>query len=215
MSKKAPADNQMSDKATELVKRALIYADEYSFKEGVSDDMMAVEISIVNKVIDGMVTLYPELTTTLTEQEFTKFKNVFYESIGVGYKIYYAERKYLNGEDDFVKFKGPKFQAYLLKGWEDYFVNNTKDLEPLTPDYVMEAVNYFGTMMFKGGYMDNEAALLKSMAAIGNDGEFLVKANVIGQIKAFILNGYIISKLQDEYRELAGVAPAKKPRLIQ
>jgi len=215
MSKKAPADNQMSETANELVKKTLFYADQLSFKEGVSDDMMAVEISIVNKVVDGMVALYPDLTTVLSDEEFGKFKNVFYEAIGVGYKIYWAERKYIKKEHDFVKFKGPKFQAYLIRGWEAYFVNNTKDFEPLLQPYIMEVVNYFGRLMFKGGFLDNGSGLLQKMATIGDDGDFLIKANLVGQIDAFILNGYILSILQDDYRELAGVPPAKKTGLIQ
>jgi hypothetical protein len=212
MTKKDSSDDQLSDVAAELVKRAVIYADEHSFEDGMSEDMKYVLVAIVNRLVDNIIATYQPLFEGFSDDEMSQFKNPFYEAIGFGYKLYWTEKKYILNEDNFVKFKGEKFQNYLLREYEAYFANLTKDPEPLTPPYVQEAIMHFGLSFFRYGYIEgNKIELIKKLGQV--DDNFFKQVNILGLLQASIWNGYMLCVSQDEYRELVGINH-KKSRAV-
>jgi len=86
---------------------------EVVFGAGVSDDMMAFFIRVSQNVTDTFLSKFPEINDTLTVNELNNFKALLNEAIGVGYRVYYAEKIYVKKDGYFSKHSGPKFIDYL------------------------------------------------------------------------------------------------------
>lgn len=189
-------------------------------KEFMSQDMILVLQEIIRKVVKGMLTMYPELPEVLGDIGFKELNDLFYMAITTGAMIYWAECQFLKDNHVFIRYKGRKFQDFLLKGFQDYFVDGTKNLSDFIEDeiddeyssYIMESVNYYGNFYFRIGFLDkgsvDELHLLKKMADY--DPDMINKLDIITQLRAFVLNGYVLCRIQDEYREIGGIPESKK-----
>ena len=187
-------NKQLSETANLLLTKVLLDHTkpvDVVFGAGVSDDMMAFFIKVAQNVTETFLSKFPEINDTLTINELNGFKALLNEAIGVGYRIYYAEKIYVKKDDHFSKHSGPKFIEYLNKEFNDYFVNESKNPDEITPSYIVEVSKQLAFTLFNEGIVKNGLTNKKLPQ------EFIDSS--LMQPLWLILMGYTLSVLQEKY----------------
>lgn len=190
----ADKNEQLSETANLLLTKVILDHSkpvEVIFGAGVSEDMMAFFIKVARNVTEKFLSKFPEINDGLTINELKKIETLLNEAIGVGYRVYYAEKVYVKKDDHFSKHSGPKFVEYLNKEFNDYFVKETKNPDAITPPYIVEVAKQLALTLF------NEVIVKNGIPKKKLPQEFLDSS--LMQPLWLILMGYTLSVLQEKY----------------
>jgi hypothetical protein len=194
----------MPSAAEELVRKVHVYATPIVFKDGTSKDMRTVMTSIA--VREHELLMENESMQRLNRKQATALRDVFIESIGLGYKIFWTYETEMNGKDrnDFVKFQGDAFKDYLYGEYGAYFIERTKNLDRF-PSHIFEVAHSLGVRMLTHGVIRNEdmmSGLLEYRQANGHEDSADQFVTLIEIIDTLIVAGYVLSVAQDEYQDI-------------
>lgn len=187
-------NTSLSGKASELFKKAFWMTPEgtkFAFEQGISEDTMAVFTVVANNVFETFLSKFPAIKDELTVTQYDELSNLLLEAVGIGYKIYYAEKVYLKNDNQFSKHTGAKYKSYLLKEFDNYFSKETKNPDDITPSYVFETAKQFNQLLFSEG-ISKKGLLDKKLPQECKDALLI-------QPLYLILMGYALSALQEQY----------------
>lgn len=199
----------MSKIAEELARKVQVYATSAVVEDGTSKDMRIVMASIAVHEQKLLMERHDSLQR-LSHERATALRDMFVESIGIGYKIFWTNETQIDGRDngDLVKFQGDAFKDYLYGEYEAYFVQKKKNLDRF-PKYIFEVAHSFGALMLTQGVIRNEdmmSELAEYRSENGNDDSADQFIELIEMIDTLIIAGYVLSIAQDEYQEMVGLA---------
>lgn len=190
----------VSNVAQKLINKTHIYTSPEIMKEGLSKDAMVVFGSIAIKEVERFIDTISYVA--VDHELMQKLKNVAVESIGIGYKLYWTEQTQFKGkarDEIATQHSGAEFVEYLYQTYVDYFIETTKSRD-VFPQYVLEAVHHFGSIMVLEGVVKNE----ELRGALGlSDGNMRDDAyrNIILLIDTLIFAGYVLSVSQAHYAD--------------
>jgi hypothetical protein len=183
-------EQELSPGQAELYKRTL-FITPAALKRGVSSATMGVCTSIALNLLDGYKEKSPDMTDKLSVKEYEAFKSLLLEAIGVGFKLYFAERR-LAERTEPVGHTGKIFEQYLIEGYQAYWVDDTKHPDDLISTETYQVVHRLGNFLMAEGLL--KTGILEKFKSQ----EELLSGIVLGP-SWLVSVGYTLAVLQENY----------------
>jgi len=131
---------------------------------------------------------HPDILSEYNESDLKVLEATFHEAVGLASYIYYVEKCQIEG-DDINLPKDDEFKRYILKGLNDYLIENTKSEDDLVPSYILEVIKHFSLTILE---------LLSNTKAFMNISQ-KARSSITMQIMWVIVGSYEGYILQERY----------------